>query len=75
MKKIFGFLILISMVFSACAPAAPEPVEVEFWHSLKGAYGEVLSELIDEYNNTNQKDITVVGVYPVSYTHLRAHET
>ena len=67
MKKIFGFLILISMVFSACAPAAPEPVEVEFWHSLKGAYGEVLGELIEEYNNTNQKDITVVGVYQGNY--------
>ena len=67
MKKIFSSLILISMVFSACAPAAPEPVEVEFWHSLKGAYGEVLDELIEEYNNTNQKDITVVGVYQGNY--------
>lgn len=55
-------------------PAAPEPteevivdpVEIEFWHSLTGDYGNVLNALIVEYNES-QDDVTVVPVYKGNY--------
>jgi ABC-type glycerol-3-phosphate transport system substrate-binding protein len=46
--------------------AAAEPVEVVFWHSLTGAFGEVLHQLIDDYN-ASQDAVIVIGVYQGNY--------
>ena len=53
------------------APAAPEPVVVdpvtiEFWHSLSGDFGNVLNQLVIEYNEI-QDDVTVIPVYKGNY--------
>lgn len=46
-------------------PAA-EPVEIEFWHSLTGDFGNVLNALVVEYNEV-QDNVTVVPVYKGNY--------
>ncbi|MGL5479818.1 MAG: ABC transporter substrate-binding protein [Clostridium sp.] len=39
-----------------------EPVTIEMWHYMNGKQQEVLNGLIDEFNKTNGKNITVKGV-------------
>lgn len=38
------------------------PVEIEMWHYMTGKQGEVLNEIVTEFNNTNGKGITVKAV-------------
>ena len=46
--------------------AMEEPVEIVFWHSLTGSFGEVLNQLIDEYN-ASQEAVVVTGVFQGNY--------
>ncbi len=39
--------------------AAAEPITIQFWNSWTGADGELLTELIDEFNETNDNGITI----------------
>ncbi len=46
-----------------------EPVEIEFWHAMTGQSEEVLNELVDGYNNS-QDMVTVTAVNQGSYDDL-----
>lgn len=39
--------------------AAAEPITIQFWNSWTGADGELLTELVDEFNETNDNGITI----------------
>lgn len=39
--------------------AAAEPITIQFWNSWTGADGELLTELVDEFNETNDSGITI----------------
>ncbi|MGL5820780.1 MAG: extracellular solute-binding protein [Sarcina sp.] len=39
-----------------------EPVTIEFWHYMSGKQGEAVDALVKEFNETNDKKITVKGV-------------
>lgn len=39
-----------------------EPVTIEMWHYMTGKQSEVLQEIVDEFNATNDKQITVNAV-------------
>ncbi len=47
------------------AEPASEPVEISFWHSMDGVFGEIVNEQIDTFNSTigAEKNITVTGVF------------
>ena len=47
-----------------------EPVSIEMWHYLTGAQGEVLQSIIDDFNSTNGKGITVTAVNQGNITDL-----
>jgi sn-glycerol 3-phosphate transport system substrate-binding protein len=53
---------------AAPAAAAPTtgPVEIEFWHSMDGALGEYLNELVGKFN-ASHKDYAIKPVYKGSY--------
>ncbi len=38
---------------------AAEPITIQFWNSWTGADGELLTELVDEFNETNDSGITI----------------
>lgn len=50
------------------------PVEIDFWHSMSGANGEVLNEIVDDFNNTvgADKGIHVTATYQGGYTDAKA---
>ena len=47
-----------------------EPVSIELWHYLTGSQGEVLQSIIDDFNSTNGKGITVTAVNQGNITDL-----
>jgi ABC-type glycerol-3-phosphate transport system substrate-binding protein len=44
-----------------------QPVEIAFFHSQSGANGKALQDLVDKFNQTNDKRITVKASYQGSY--------
>lgn len=51
-----------------------EPVTVEFWHSMSGAFTETIGEIVNDFNNTigAEKGITVNAVYQGGYDDVKA---
>ena len=47
-----------------------EPVTLDFWHALSGYNGEVLNEIVEDFNETvgEEKGITVVPTFQGSYS-------
>lgn len=41
------------------ANSAAEPITIQFWNSWTGADGELLTELVNEFNETNDSGITI----------------
>lgn len=44
-----------------------EPITIEFWHTLSGDAATALDEMIKDFNETNEYDITVNGTYQGGY--------
>lgn len=53
------------------------PVEVEFWHSMSGAFTDTINEIVEDFNNTvgAEKNIHVEAVYQGGYTDAKAKVT
>ena len=49
-----------------------EPVSIEFWHSMSGALGDTLNSLVEDFNNSNDKGITVTATYQGGYEDLKS---
>jgi sn-glycerol 3-phosphate transport system substrate-binding protein len=47
-------------------PEAMEPIALEFWHAMGGDLGEVVNELTERFNNS-QDEIVVTATYQGSY--------
>ncbi len=45
-----------------------EPVEIVFWHSASDAQGQLMDKYIQEYNQSNGKQVTVNAVYQGQYS-------
>lgn len=56
--------------------ASAEGQTITFWHAMGGAGGEALEAIVDNFNETNDQDITVVsefqGTYDDAITKLRS---
>ena len=44
---------------AASAPAAAEPVQIQWWHAMGGALGERVDELVKNFNASQQKYVVV----------------
>lgn len=70
MRRLLVALILISLLLSSCGKGIlSNKVQVTFWHGLSGPLGDVLNQMIVEFNKTH-KDIEIVPNSVSSYTAL-----
>ena len=76
MKKLISVLLVMVMMVSMLAgcdsapaeEAQPEgPIHLEFWHSMGSSTGELIQEIVDEFN-ASQSDIVVEAIYQGDYT-------
>ncbi|MVW79808.1 sn-glycerol-3-phosphate ABC transporter substrate-binding protein UgpB [Bordetella sp. 02P26C-1] len=57
----------LAAIFTAFAPtSANAATEIQFWHSMEGALGERVNELVEEFNKSNP-DYRVNAVYKGNY--------
>lgn len=79
----YALVLATAFVMAACGPAAPpapaateadieltEPVEVTLWHNQSGELAKGFAEMIDEFNRTNGKKITVKPEFQGNYTQI-----
>ncbi len=70
MRKLVIFIVLISILLGGCGKVVKSnKVKVTFWHGLSGPLGDVLNEMINDFNKTH-KDIEIVPNSVSSYTAL-----
>lgn len=76
MKKLISLLLVMVMVIGMLAgcgnsaakePQAEGPIKLEFWHSMGSATGELIQEIVGEFN-ASQSDIVVEAIYQGDYT-------
>ena len=70
LHKISAILILAAILFGGCGQTVQSSkVQVRFWHGLSGPLGDVLNEMIMDFNRTH-KDIEIITNPISSYTAL-----
>src|SRR5439155_13407772 len=47
-----------------------DPVSVTFWHSQTGGNADALQEMVNKFNQSNGKNITLKSEYQGSYTQI-----
>ncbi|MCD7867515.1 MAG: ABC transporter substrate-binding protein [Clostridiales bacterium] len=79
-RKMMALLLSSVMAVSMVAPVAvqaesSDPIEITFWHAMGGTNGEVLQEIVDDFN-ASQDEIYVTteyqGTYDDTITKLKA---
>ena len=55
MKRLLSLLLALVMVLGMTSAASAEKVQVEFWFGLGGATGELIKEVIEEFNGMHAK--------------------
>ena len=74
MKKFFAMLLSLAMMtgmLTGCSNDSGKdqndgPVTIEFWHSMGSATGELIQEIVDEFN-ASQDEVIVNAVYQGDY--------
>lgn len=57
--KLIAVLIVLSQLLGLTATASAEEVELSFWNGFTASDGEILQGIVNEFNETNDKDITI----------------
>ena len=78
MKKFFGLFLAALAAIALCscsnqasaqsAELGSEPVTITFWHSASDEAGVLVDKYVKEFNETNDKQITVEAVYQGQYS-------
>ena len=58
MKKLIAVILALVMICSLAVSASAE-IEINFWNGFTGSDGEILKEIVDEFNATNDKGIFI----------------
>ena len=73
MKKFLAMLLVMAMALSMLAgcgskeePAPEGPITIEFWHSMGSSTGELIQEIVDEFN-ASQDEVIVNCIYQGDY--------
>ncbi|MFO8144366.1 MAG: ABC transporter substrate-binding protein [Candidatus Syntrophosphaera sp.] len=70
MRRIFIIVFLVAVLLGGCGETIKsDKVQIRFWHGLSGPLGDVLNEMIVEFNRTHD-DIEVITNPISSYTAL-----
>ncbi|MCK4502173.1 MAG: sn-glycerol-3-phosphate ABC transporter substrate-binding protein UgpB [Desulfuromonadales bacterium] len=68
MSKIrcFWLVMAIALSFSFASSALAKPTDIQWWHAMRGARGEVVQAIVDSFNNS-QSDYRVIATYKGNY--------
>ena len=66
MKKLFSLLVVLALL-CVTASVFADPVKIEFWHSMGSATGELVQQLVKEFNES-QDEVYVDCIYQGDYT-------
>jgi len=71
MRRLMSFLLVgilgVGLLGFAQQEVPPGRIVIEFWHAFRGALGDLTQQMIDKFNQSQDK-YWVVGVYKGSYT-------
>ena len=67
MKYIIKFLLFLICIFPSFVLADTAKIPIYFWHSMAGDWGNVVKQLTDEFNKS-QQEFTVIPIYKGSYS-------
>lgn len=64
--KCFWLVMAVGMLISFSGSAFAKPIEINWWHAMRGARGEVVQHIVDQFNNS-QSEYKVIPTYKGSY--------
>jgi len=64
--KCFWLVMAVGMLISVSTTAFAEPIEIQWWHAMRGPRGEVVQQLVDSFNNS-QSDYRVIATNKGDY--------
>ncbi len=65
-SRCFWLVITITMLISFAGSAFAKPIEIHWWHAMRGARGEVVQNIVDGFNNS-QSEYKVIATYKGAY--------
>ena len=66
MKKLMLLMVLAVLALFAADQAFAKPIEIQWWHAMRGARGETLQKIVDAFN-ASQSDYVVVATNKGNY--------
>ncbi len=66
MKKLMMLMVLVILAVFAADQVFAKPIEIQWWHAMRGARGETLKKIVDAFN-ASQKDYVVVETNKGNY--------
>jgi sn-glycerol 3-phosphate transport system substrate-binding protein len=66
MKKLMMLMVLVILAVFAADQVFAKPIEIHWWHAMRGARGETLKKIVDAFN-ASQKDYVVVETNKGNY--------
>ena len=64
--KVLWLIITLGLLFSFVGSAFAKPIDIQWWHAMRGARGKVVQTIVDNFNNS-QTDYRVVATYKGAY--------
>jgi len=62
----FWLLMMLVLLIGFAAPASAKPIEIQWWHAMRGARGETVQKIVDGFNNS-QSAYRVIATYKGAY--------
>ena len=66
MKKLMMLMVLVILAVFSADQVFAKPIEIHWWHAMRGARGETLKKIVDAFN-ASQKDFVVVETNKGNY--------
>ena len=66
MKKLMMLMVLVVLAVFAADQVFAKPIEIQWWHAMRGARGETLKKIVDAFN-ASQSDYVVVETNKGNY--------
>ena len=64
--RCFGVVAAMGLLVSFAGSSFAEPIDIQWWHAMRGSRGEVVQEIVDGFNSS-QSEYRVVPIYKGAY--------
>ncbi|WP_026362148.1 sn-glycerol-3-phosphate ABC transporter substrate-binding protein UgpB [Geopsychrobacter electrodiphilus] len=65
-NRSFMFVLMLVLLISFAGPAFAKPIEIQWWHAMRGSRGDTVQKIVDGFNSS-QSDYKVVAIYKGAY--------